>query len=186
MKTIGERLQYLRKGISRDKFALAIGVSKTTIVNYEKGLRSPDFSFLSKVLEFNPEIDPTWLLTGEGDSEKKTITNVSKSVLKDACTEESISENTSFDSLGMVEGMGMLTKIYTSADNVYIRAINANLMAFSDAVENKTKSKSLEQRVVEMEADMAEMKSYIMEMKRQEEAREKLPEEGPSSEKKAA
>jgi len=86
----------------------------------------------------------------------------------------------------MVEGMGLLTKIYSAADPVYIRAINANLMAFADAVDNKIIARGMEKRLQELEADLAEMKSYVLDMKRQEEAREKARLEGRSSGKRAA
>lgn len=86
----------------------------------------------------------------------------------------------------MVEGMGLLTKIYSAADPVYIRAINANLMAFADAVENKIVAKDTEKRLRELEADLAQMKNYILEMRKQAEARDRDRPGEQSSERKVA
>ena len=52
--------------MSLDELAQDLGVHKNTLGNYEKGLRVPDAVFLNKLLEVFPEIDPEWLLTGQG------------------------------------------------------------------------------------------------------------------------
>ena len=185
MANLGDRLASIRGKDSRDTFATMLGVSKTTIVNYEKNSRSPDALFLHKVLKAFPEINPTWLLTGNGDRTSMPTTNVSREP-RAATIVSDLDDHAIFDSLGMVEGMGLLTKIYSSADQVYIRAINANLMAFSDAVENKARANDMEKRMQEMEADLAEMKSYVLQLKKQEEAREKARLEEQSSKRKVA
>jgi hypothetical protein len=41
-------------------------ISKTTLVNYETGLRTPDADFLNKILAEYPDVNPAWLLAGEG------------------------------------------------------------------------------------------------------------------------
>ena len=65
--TIGERIKTIRGNLSRDKFAPIMCISKTTLVNYETGLRTPDADFLNKILAEFPDISPAWLLTGEGE-----------------------------------------------------------------------------------------------------------------------
>jgi hypothetical protein len=62
-----------------------------------------------------------------------------------------------FDSLGVVEGMGMLTSIYGSGDTIYIRAINANLMAFSDAINMKNTNKDMQIQINTLENRIAEL-----------------------------
>lgn len=47
-----------------------LGVHKNTLANYEKDSRSPDLDLLIKLLKINPDINPLWLLTGEGRSSK--------------------------------------------------------------------------------------------------------------------
>lgn len=49
MSHIGKALQSIRSRESQDDFAKSLGVSKTTIVNYEKGHRLPDIDFLVQV-----------------------------------------------------------------------------------------------------------------------------------------
>jgi transcriptional regulator with XRE-family HTH domain len=71
MKTLGERLRQIRGDTARDRYAPSLGVSLTTIANYENGLRVPDAAFLVKVLGLHPHINPTWLLTGEGPQERR-------------------------------------------------------------------------------------------------------------------
>jgi phage repressor protein C with HTH and peptisase S24 domain len=43
-----------------------MGVSKNTLIAYEKDERWPGADFLNKLLELHPEISPAWLLAGEG------------------------------------------------------------------------------------------------------------------------
>jgi hypothetical protein len=51
------------------------GISKTALVNYESNERDPGSEYLNKILELFPDINPTWLLTGEGemDSGKESV-----------------------------------------------------------------------------------------------------------------
>ncbi len=65
MTTIGNRIKTLRGDTPREAYAPMAGVSKNTIANYESDKRLPDHGFLSKLLEIHPEINPTWLMTGE-------------------------------------------------------------------------------------------------------------------------
>lgn len=188
MNSLGDRIASIRGKNSREKFATMLGVSKTTVVNYEKDSRSPDASFLHKILEVFPETNPAWLLTGDGPRTALSTTNVSSEPIV-ATSVATPDDHAIFDSLGMVEGMGLLTKIYSAADPVYIRAINANLMAFSDAIESKAMAKDMENRLQELEtklAEMDELKLYVLELKKQEEAREKVRLEEQSSKRKVA
>ena len=68
--TLGSRIKDLRGPDAREKFAQRLGVSRNTIANYESGHRMPDAPFLNRLLELYPEVNPTWLLTGEGTRSK--------------------------------------------------------------------------------------------------------------------
>lgn len=68
--TIGDRIKTVRGNLSRDKFAPIMCISKTTLVNYETGLRTPDADFLNKILAEFPDISPAWLLAGEGEMKR--------------------------------------------------------------------------------------------------------------------
>jgi len=62
---ISLRLKNIRGQTSLKEFAETLGVHPNTITNYEKG-RSPDSDFLALVCE-KYKVNPTWLLTGEGE-----------------------------------------------------------------------------------------------------------------------
>lgn len=70
IETIGDRIKIIRGGESRESLAPRIGVSRNTIVNYETGKSDPVSTFLIKILDVHPNINPTWLLTGKGPMEK--------------------------------------------------------------------------------------------------------------------
>lgn len=74
--TIGDRIKAIRANLSRDKFAPQTGISKTALVNYETGERTPPSDYLVKLLELFPKISPAWLLMGEGEMERGEGINV--------------------------------------------------------------------------------------------------------------
>lgn len=76
--TLGGRLKLFRgerpEGErSREAFASSMEVSKNTIVNYENDDRVPDALFLKKIIELDPSINPSWLLTGDGEMRRVVI-----------------------------------------------------------------------------------------------------------------
>lgn len=70
--TLGERIALIRKlnQENRDVFASMMGVSKNTLVFYEKDERVPGADFLNNILGLCRVINPTWLLTGEGSMKR--------------------------------------------------------------------------------------------------------------------
>jgi transcriptional regulator with XRE-family HTH domain len=68
LKTLGERIKYLQKnsGKNQIEFARSLGVSKGSLILYQKNDRSPDSSFLRTLCELY-RVNPTWLLIGEGE-----------------------------------------------------------------------------------------------------------------------
>ena len=64
--TIGGRLRNIRvcEDKTQKEFAETIGVSVTTIVNYESDKRTPDCAFLEKLYELY-DVDLNWLVAGE-------------------------------------------------------------------------------------------------------------------------
>lgn len=178
----------VRDTLTQKIFADKLGVHTNTVSRWERGEQVPDQEDLCHILSIFNEISPEWLLTGSGPM-KKEAAGPEKVSKNETATAKQEPESAIFDSLGMVEGMGLLTKIYSAADPVYIRAINANLMAFSDAIESKAMAKDMENRLQELEtklAEMDELKLYVLELKKQEEAREKVRLEEQSSKRKVA
>lgn len=62
---IGERIRLVRGRRSRDEFSTTVGVSKNTLMRYERGERRPDCDFLFRLCR-RYGIDSGWLLLGEG------------------------------------------------------------------------------------------------------------------------
>lgn len=67
---IGDRIVLIRGKQARDSFASELGVHPQTLARYEKGERLPDSAFL-EMLSKRHNVDPTWLLTGEGQPYSK-------------------------------------------------------------------------------------------------------------------
>lgn len=62
---VGERLKKIRGNLSQTAFAKALGVDRQSIARYESGDRVIDANFIFNLMaKFN--IDPNWLLAGEG------------------------------------------------------------------------------------------------------------------------
>lgn len=80
MTTLGERIKLVRRDVSRDRFAPMTGISKTALVNYENNERDPGSEYLNKILSLFPDINPAWLLTGEGEMRRSGNSAVSGAV----------------------------------------------------------------------------------------------------------
>ncbi len=65
------------------------------------------------------------------------------------------------DSLGMAEGMTILGRIYGSGDQVFVRAINANLHAFNEALDNKAQAKQAIDQIQAMETRMIRLEARL-------------------------
>lgn len=64
---IGDRIRQIRGEDFQAKFAENLGLHKNTVGKWERGESVPDANNLAKILEVYPEINPAWLITGEGD-----------------------------------------------------------------------------------------------------------------------
>lgn len=65
------------------------------------------------------------------------------------------------DNLGLGESVELLAKIYNSGNTVLIRAIAANLHAFSEAIDNKALAIDMKRRMKEMEQRMTAMEAKL-------------------------
>jgi len=61
------RLRHIREsfGLGQTEFAQNLGIPRTSLINYEKGVSSPSLEFLA-LLKFKYAVDIDWFLTGEG------------------------------------------------------------------------------------------------------------------------
>lgn len=80
LKTIGDRLRYIRGKINQADFAKTMQTSINTVSNYERNESIPNADYLVKVCdEF--EINPEWLLRGNGYITKKEANERLKSII---------------------------------------------------------------------------------------------------------
>lgn len=72
--TISQRFEALIKALkmNNNSFAKSIGISTTAITRVTNGENEPGFKLLTSTLETYPQINPSWLLRGEGDMFKET------------------------------------------------------------------------------------------------------------------
>lgn len=76
---MNERIKLLisGQGLSASKFAEKIGVQASGISHIISGRNKPGYDFIVKVLENFPEVNPDWLLLGEGGMFREDSTPVS-------------------------------------------------------------------------------------------------------------
>jgi SOS-response transcriptional repressor LexA len=65
-KGIGQRIEQMRGRLTQQAFAKSIGISKSTLIRYEKEDRLPDAEVIARICETH-RADFTWLITGKGD-----------------------------------------------------------------------------------------------------------------------
>jgi transcriptional regulator with XRE-family HTH domain len=68
MSTLGERLKIIqnKSGLQQVQFAQSMGISKETLIYYQKNRRHPNSVFLSNLCKIY-KVNPIWLLLGEGE-----------------------------------------------------------------------------------------------------------------------
>ena len=65
MKTLGERIRFIRGEESQAEFAERVGIAKGSIGGYENGRNSPSADVILKIC-LSYDISSEWLLKGEG------------------------------------------------------------------------------------------------------------------------
>jgi transcriptional regulator with XRE-family HTH domain len=71
--SLGERLKKVRGGIKQDEFAIKCGFHKNTIGKWERDEQCPKVDDLNRIVTAFPDINPTWLLTGEGEMKRGEV-----------------------------------------------------------------------------------------------------------------
>ncbi len=182
----GKRIKLVRGEMSRDAFAQIIGSNRNSLARYESGQGSPPLALVGKICEeFNININ--WILTGEGqmrrgDQDKLTTAPPKTADLGQYASDQAIPDMPS-DNLGLGESVELLAKIYTSGNPVLIRAIAANLNAFSEAIDNKILAVNMKERMEILEAEMDEMKRMVMNLKSTTKCETVIEEEEPTKKK---
>lgn len=65
LDTVGKRIKHIRGRITQDEFAEKVGVHRSSIARYEKGLGKPNTDFLDALYN-HYNINPLWLVSGKG------------------------------------------------------------------------------------------------------------------------
>ena len=142
-------------------FAEIAGIVSVTFYNYLKG-RTPKADALANIC-IKYGVNLNWLVSGVGSKYRDT-------------DGDQVELDPNPEIADLLEGA---RKVLTSGNPIAFDALERNIRYFSHAIE-------VEKRMQEMEADVAEMKRYVLEMKKQEEAREKTRLEAQSSNRKVA
>ncbi len=167
---ISDRLQELvdeQAGGNAKLFAEKAGVISVTFYNYLKG-RTPKADALENICR-KYKVNLNWLVMGIGD----------KYLFEQNPSSKSSPPEPVDDDPELAELLAGARKVLTSGNPIAFDALERNIRYFSHAID-------VEKRMKGMEADLAEMKRYIMEMKQQEGARDQSRKEEPSPGQKAA
>ena len=69
--TIATRIRLVRtlSGCSQERFAASLGYSRRSLLNWEGGIAEPPIAILKRMRD-QYNVDPLWLVMGEGDTPK--------------------------------------------------------------------------------------------------------------------
>ena len=145
------------------------GITPKSIGIYMKGGSDPSREKLVAIAKA-ANVNLEWLATGEGPiykgeaDKREEGEGAAPAPWQPAPPRVDNSQpapDATFDTLDVVEGMTMLTRIYGSGDTTYIRAINANLMAFSDAITAKTTNQTMQGQLNKLEDRLATLEQSL-------------------------
>jgi len=181
---LGERLKKLRGDENQTVFGSRFGASRNTIMRYESGERTPDADFAAAVCKYY-SVNPSWFLLGEGpiyrDGAGYEVSTSLAETPADYITKEpgasegldgvkrsrkSPSQGGDFH-LSMGDSMELLVNIHKSGNNVLIRAINANLMAFNEAIENRGRADIAINAISELREQMKVINGEIADLRQE-------------------
>jgi transcriptional regulator with XRE-family HTH domain len=177
MDTISERLNFLVstiEGGNSKKFAEKSNINPGTLHNYLKG-RAPSTEAVINICRYF-NVDSNWLLTGIGEpflretfGPPETLSGQLHPPSKKTAPINMEGDERRWDETSLGKAVDQLRKIYDSGDGTLIRAINANLDAFTRTVDLADEVKSLKNRMAVMESSMKKMEKIIEELGRREE-----------------
>jgi hypothetical protein len=161
-----DRLTQIVGGKSVSSWAKRCNVNEASFRQYLKEAM-PRLNNLIAIADA-ANVNVAWLATGEGPMRKGDAAPIPQPLaLPQSPPADNVAQSApyaAFDALEVVEGMGMLTRIYSSGDTTYIRAINANLMAFSDAITMKKNNQDMQSQLNIMENRIAGLEEKLSKM----------------------
>lgn len=191
MEKFSDRIKTIMGNLEQVEFANKCGVSLSAVQSWLYKERIPKGSTLLKLYnEFG--VNTHWLITGKGEAYEKEARTIKKDLTVSDLIQDSSEKNTpspsrrstdkaaTFDDISLSQAIEQLAKIFHSGDMVLIRAINANLHAFSETVDAKKRELQALFKLSEMESvvnimrnkiealekEMASIESEMMEVRR--------------------
>jgi len=169
MLPLGDKIKLARNSLGKTQAEMgkAVGKSKRGWQTYEEGSAIPGGNVFKELTKLGFNI--TWFFS---DDVPMMLSDESPSTSAPPQNNNTIPTMPG-DSLGMAEGMTILGRIYGSGDQVFIRAINANLHAFNEALDNKAQAKqaidqiqAMETRMIRLEARLTKLEAENKELKK--------------------
>ena len=177
LSSFGARFRFARKelGYNLVDFGKLIGIKHSSLSQIENNNSKPSSKTYENICR-NTNINLEWLLSGTGDpflretfSSPETLVGQLKKPAAKQAPIYNEGETQKWDEISLGRAVDQLQKIYSSKDPVLIRAINANLDAFTRTVDLADEVKILKDRMAVMEANMKRMEKIIDELGRREE-----------------
>lgn len=156
--SIGERIKLLRGATSREDFGKLFGKNRNTILHYENDTNTPGSDFVVELCRrYNVSAD--WVLYGKKmafpDGQAEGVTQKPRRLEDNQEADEAGEIDPADGDVDLSRGVGLLAKIYGSNNKVLIRAIIANLLAFTEAIDNKQRAVNSEKMMAQIETRLS-------------------------------
>ncbi|MEA3548589.1 MAG: helix-turn-helix transcriptional regulator [Thermodesulfobacteriota bacterium] len=168
---VADKLKIARKSLGKNQkeMAKAVEIAHRSWQGYEQGVNFPGGKVFAALAELG--FNTNWFFTDDQDVPMRigVVTQVAQggdgqsSVLENKEVSELLNAS-QFDNLGLGEAVELLAKIFSSGEKVLIRAINANLLAFSDNVDSKARAAKDSERLAEITERMEKMEEKLQRM----------------------
>lgn len=160
----GLRLKKLRKlkDFRQTKAAQLIGISYSSLQGHEGG-SLPNRRNIQKYASFYG-CDENWLVSGQGDplyKEGEGEPGSTVLAVESPTPTYNKVEGEPSDSIGLGQAVELLAKVFSSDNKRLIRAITANLDAFSEVVESKEREGQAVQMMSKMSDRMAALEERL-------------------------
>ncbi len=152
--SISERIKIIRGNLRQKDFADRIGTSQSTVQTWEEGRSVPGGKLLEAIYR-QFQINILWLLTGEGDPYISSPSQESPAAAPPPAQPGQVQPT------DITQSVSKLMHILGSGNQTFIRAIESNLDAFSEAVEQKDRIRHLEDQVSSLSSKLNDLESKL-------------------------
>ncbi|MFZ5775073.1 MAG: helix-turn-helix domain-containing protein [Thermodesulfobacteriota bacterium] len=149
------------------ELAAAVGVQQSAVSKVRKKGEFPPGWIFSLATRYGLTSD--WVARGEGPMRRGETAPAPQQPSQSFQPQQALPAAGEFH-LSMGDSMELLVNIHKSGNNVLIRAINANLMAFNEAIENRERAETTVNAIAEMREQMNIMKGEIANLRQENQA----------------